>query len=102
MFKTSVYKAIVFATALFSLLSFSNAEQFSLTALEEVTHYAADDDFIGCRSSHDDNTDVPCHSLPDTTPTPDAVPVSTRVVAVESPCYTLHDIRGPPSIAVIS
>ena len=100
-FRASVYKVIVVATALFSLLSFANAEQFTLSALEEVTHYAADDDFIGCRSVQDDNTDVSHHAVRVHVPAAQASPVSATVPAIVSPCYTLHDIRGPPAIAVI-
>jgi hypothetical protein len=97
-YKASVYRVIVLATVLFSLLSFANAEQFSLSSLEEVTHYAAGDDFIGSRSSEDDSSYVPVYASYHFTPAAHPLVVPGVVTAVVTPCYTLHDIRGPPAV----
>jgi hypothetical protein len=97
-FKASVYKVIVCATVLFSLLSFSNAEQFSLSSLEEVTHYAPGDDFIGSRSSEDDSPSVPVEPNFKFAHAVHTIAVPRVVTAVVTPCYSLHDIRGPPAV----
>lgn len=100
-FRVSLYKVIVLATALFSLLSFANAEQFRLSVLEEATHYAAGDDFIGSRIAQDDDTDVSHYEHRNHASVTQQSPVSAKTPEIASASYILHEIRGPPALAVI-
>lgn len=102
MYNASVYRIIALATVLFSLLSFTNAGQFSPSSLEEVKHYAAGDDFIGSRNFEDDNAYLPPETLFYNVSMVQLVAIPRIENVVVPPLYNLHDIRGPPTVAVLS
>ena len=99
MFRSAVYKAIIFTTALLCLLSFSDVGHLSAEIAKEVTHYMGDDHAVCSRTTLDDHSDLPQREVVF------IVPRSRLVVAVQEifPAYekatTHHEIRGPPAIA---
>ncbi|MDO8908002.1 MAG: hypothetical protein Q7W55_05810 [Pseudohongiella sp.] len=101
MFRASVYKTIVFTTALLCLLSFANAEQFAAQNAKEVTHYSGSEDFIGSRNTTDDSADIPQNELAVTVQYSKSTASFNEVPSAFQQLYTLQDIRGPPATAFL-
>lgn len=98
-FRSAVYKALVFTTALLCLLSFANAEHFAPKNAEEITHYSGDDSFICSRTTSDDRSDIPQSEFVIAVLHVPAPAISQSVLPALQQSYTLHDIRGPPVLA---
>lgn len=96
-FRSAVYKAFVFTTAVLCLLSFANAEHLSLQSAKEVTHYTGDDDFICSRTASDDRADMPQGEVAIALLQSQYSVPSLEERPVPQQRYTLHDIRGPPA-----
>lgn len=101
-FRSAVYKALVFTTALLCLLSFANAEHFSPQNAKEVTHYTGDDDFICSRTASDDRSDMPQAEVTIALLRSQYAVPSLEVLPALRQSYTLHDIRGPPAAASLN
>jgi len=94
-----MYRVVVFATAVLCLLAFANSPSFALQSAQEVTHYSAAEDFLCSRNTGDDLTGISQDTVTTAVPGWQLVVVRQEVRLDLQNCYTLNDIRGPPSPA---